>query len=82
MRDELGDVLFQVVFQARIAEERGLFDFDAVAASIADKLERRHPHVFADARIDVTPQRRRGPGSSTSAQSARPGGWAPAHWTA
>lgn len=52
VRDELGDVLFQVVFQARIAEERGLFDFDAVAAAIADKLERRHPHVFADATIE------------------------------
>lgn len=52
VRDELGDVLFQVVFQARIAEERGLFDFEQVAAAIADKLERRHPHVFGDARID------------------------------
>jgi len=52
VRDELGDLLFQVVFQARIAEERGLFDFDAVAASIADKLERRHPHVFADCKIE------------------------------
>ena len=51
VRDELGDVLFQVVFQSRIAEERGLFDFDAVATAIADKLERRHPHVFADAEI-------------------------------
>jgi nucleoside triphosphate diphosphatase len=52
VRDELGDVLFQVVFQARIAEERGLFDLDAVATSIADKLERRHPHVFADATVE------------------------------
>jgi ATP diphosphatase len=52
VRDELGDVLFQVVFQARIAQERGLFDFEAVAATIADKLERRHPHVFGDARIE------------------------------
>ena len=52
VRDELGDVLFQVVFQARIAQERGLFDFERVAATIADKLERRHPHVFADARVD------------------------------
>ncbi len=52
VRDELGDVLFQVVFQSRIAEERGLFDFDAVATAIADKLERRHPHVFADASIE------------------------------
>ncbi len=49
--DELGDLLFQVVFQARIAEERGLFNFDDVAAAIADKLERRHPHVFGTAQI-------------------------------
>ncbi|MFN2301624.1 MAG: nucleoside triphosphate pyrophosphohydrolase, partial [Gammaproteobacteria bacterium] len=48
MRDELGDLLFQVVFLARLAEERGAFDFDAVATAIADKLERRHPHVFGD----------------------------------
>lgn len=47
VRDELGDLLFQVVFLARIAEERGLFDFDAVARGIGDKLVRRHPHVFA-----------------------------------
>lgn len=51
VRDELGDLLFQVVFQARIAQEHGHFDFDAVAASIADKLERRHPHVFGSAQI-------------------------------
>lgn len=49
IRDELGDLLFQVVFQARIAEEDGLFAFDDVARSIADKLEARHPHIFADA---------------------------------
>ena len=48
IRDELGDLLFQVVFVARIAEERGEFDFDAVATAIADKLERRHPHVFGE----------------------------------
>jgi len=48
IRDELGDLLFQVVFQARIAEEAGQFDFDAVAHSIADKLEARHPHIFGD----------------------------------
>jgi MazG family protein len=51
VRDELGDVLFQVVFQSRIAEERGLFDFADVARGIADKLERRHPHVFGDAQV-------------------------------
>jgi len=47
LRDELGDLLFQVVFHARMAEERGWFDFEAVAAGICDKLIRRHPHVFA-----------------------------------
>lgn len=47
LREELGDLLFQVVFLARIAEEGGHFDFDAVASGIADKLVRRHPHVFA-----------------------------------
>ncbi len=52
VRDELGDVLFQVVFQSRIAEEQGLFDFAAVAAAVSDKLERRHPHVFGDAVIN------------------------------
>lgn len=47
IRDELGDLLFQVVFLSRIAEERGLFNFDDVASTIAAKLVRRHPHVFA-----------------------------------
>lgn len=50
LKDELGDLLLQVVFHARMAEEQGLFDFDDVVAAIADKLVRRHPHVFADAR--------------------------------
>ena len=49
LRDELGDLLFQVVFHARMAEERGWFDFADVAAAIRDKLERRHPHIFAGA---------------------------------
>lgn len=52
LKDELGDLLFQVVFHARLAEEAGLFGFDDVAAAIADKMERRHPHVFGDIRID------------------------------
>src|SRR5438105_13738312 len=46
LKDELGDLLFQVVFHARLAEEAGLFAFDDVAAAIADKMVRRHPHVF------------------------------------
>ena len=48
LKSELGDLLFQVVFHARLAEEQDLFDFEQVAASITDKLIRRHPHVFAD----------------------------------
>ena len=51
VRDELGDLLFQVVFQSRIAEEQGLFRFDDVADAISSKLERRHPHVFGDVTI-------------------------------
>ncbi len=50
LKDELGDLLLQVVFHARLAEERGLFDFDDVAAAIVAKLIRRHPHVFGDAK--------------------------------
>lgn len=46
LRDELGDLLFQVVFHARMAQEAGLFDFDDVAGAITDKMLRRHPHVF------------------------------------
>ncbi len=46
--DELGDLLFQVVYHARMGEEAGLFDFADVAAAIADKMVRRHPHVFGD----------------------------------
>jgi nucleoside triphosphate diphosphatase len=46
LKDELGDLLLQVVFHARMAEERGLFDFAGVARAIVDKMVRRHPHVF------------------------------------
>lgn len=49
---ELGDLLFQVVYHARLAEEQGLFDFAAVVATISDKLVRRHPHVFAEAEVE------------------------------
>ena len=47
LKEELGDLLLQVVFHARMAEEQGAFAFDDVAAAIADKMVRRHPHVFA-----------------------------------
>lgn len=52
LADELGDLLFQVVFHAQIAEETGLFGFDSVVEAIIDKLIRRHPHVFGSAVID------------------------------
>ena len=50
LREELGDLLLQVVFHARMAEEQGAFDFGDVIAAITGKLLRRHPHVFGDAR--------------------------------
>lgn len=51
LREELGDLLFQVVFHARLAEELGAFDFRAVASELADKMRRRHPHVFGTAEV-------------------------------
>ena len=54
LKDELGDLLLQVVFHARMAEEAGAFDFGDVVESITGKLIRRHPHVFGDAR-DLSP---------------------------
>lgn len=51
LRDELGDLLFQVVFHARMAQERGWFGFADIAGSIHEKLVRRHPHVFAGAQL-------------------------------
>jgi ATP diphosphatase len=56
LRDELGDLLLQVVFHARIAEERGAFAFGDVVEAITTKMIRRHPHVFADADGRLTPQ--------------------------
>ena len=54
LKEELGDLLFQVVFHARMAEEAGLFAFDDVAAALSDKMVGRHPHVFGDAEIRTT----------------------------
>ena len=51
MREELGDLLLQVVFHCQLARERGAFDFEQVARSITDKLRRRHPHVFGDVKV-------------------------------
>ena len=52
LKDKLGDLLLQVVFHARMAEESALFDFDDVVNAISDKMIRRHPHVFGDADAD------------------------------
>lgn len=51
LKDELGDLLFQVVFHARMAEEAGAFAFDDVVEAVCDKMVRRHPHVFGDASV-------------------------------
>lgn len=56
MREELGDVLVQVVFHAQLAAERGEFNFDDVARDINDKLVRRHPHVFGAAQAETSAQ--------------------------
>ena len=52
LRDELGDLLFQVAFYTQMAREQELFDFDQVVAGICDKMVRRHPHVFGDATVE------------------------------
>jgi ATP diphosphatase len=52
LEEELGDLLLQVVFHARMAEEDGQFDFEAVASAIGDKMVRRHPHVFGQEAVD------------------------------
>jgi MazG family protein len=52
LREELGDLLFQVVFHSQMAQERGAFNFDDVANAISEKMEQRHPHVFGTATIE------------------------------
>ena len=59
LKDELGDLLLQVVFHARMAEEQGIFAFDDVVLAITEKLIRRHPHVFGDT-ADLTPDEVKG----------------------
>ncbi|HZN03595.1 MAG TPA: nucleoside triphosphate pyrophosphohydrolase [Candidatus Polarisedimenticolia bacterium] len=54
LKEELGDLLFQIVFLSRVAEERGWFDLDAVMRGIGDKIVRRHPHVFGADRLDTS----------------------------
>jgi ATP diphosphatase len=59
LKDELGDLLLQVVFHARMAQEQGAFAFDDVVLAITEKLVRRHPHVFGDT-ADLTPDEVKG----------------------
>lgn len=59
LKDELGDLLLQVVFHARMAEEAGHFAFADVASAISDKMEARHPHLFASAETEATPREQR-----------------------
>jgi XTP/dITP diphosphohydrolase/tetrapyrrole methylase family protein/MazG family protein len=56
MREELGDVLIQVIFHAQLAEEAGKFDLEAVAREVNEKLVRRHPHVFGEGRLETSEQ--------------------------
>ena len=67
LKDELGDLLLQVVFHAQIAEEQALFDFGAVVEAITQKMIRRHPHVFAGAR-ELTPDERKALWSAIKAE--------------
>lgn len=67
LRDELGDLLLQVVFHARMAQEQRAFDFGDVVTAITEKLIRRHPHVFGDTR-DLTPDQVKGLWSKIKAE--------------
>lgn len=71
LRGELGDLLLQVVYHAQMAREAGLFDFDAVAHGIADKMIRRHPHVFGDAVVESAAAQRRAWEEVKAAERAR-----------
>src|SRR2546425_2554691 len=55
-REELGDLLFQIVFQCRVAKERGDFDIEDVMREIGDKIVRRHPHVFRERNLGTADQ--------------------------
>src|SRR5437879_8643844 len=70
LRDELGDLLLQVVFHARMAQEQGAFEFGDVVQSISEKLLRRHPHVFGAAGA-ITARRSKACGSASRPRSAR-----------
>ena len=70
--DELGDLLFQVVFHARMAEEAGPFDFGDVVEAVTDKMIARHPHVFGGGEAAATPRPESWPGRRSRPANARP----------
>ena len=74
LRDELGDLLFQVVFHARLAQEAGQFEFADVVGAICDKLIRRHPHVFGPERIASAADQSRAWEEHKKAERAAAGG--------
>jgi len=71
LKSELGDLLLQVVFHSRMAEEENLFDVDAVADAISDKMVRRHPHVFAEESIETAEAQTRAWEDQKAAERAR-----------
>lgn len=73
LKEELGDLLLQVVFHARMAQESGDFSFDDVAAAISDKLIRRHPHVFAGERYADSAEQTAAWEASKAAERAKKG---------
>ena len=74
LRDELGDLLLQVVFHARMAQEQGAFDFEDVAGAINDKMVRRHPHVFADESYGSLAEQKQGWDALKAAERAEKSG--------
>ena len=73
--DELGDLLFQVVFYAQLGKEAGRFDFDRIVAAVSDKLVRRHPHVFGDEQVaDASDQSRRWEAHKAAERASGEGG--------
>lgn len=71
LKEELGDLLFQVVFHARMAEEAGLFAFADVAAAISGKMEARHPHIFGDGAPEDEPREIRWEALKAAERTAR-----------
>jgi MazG family protein len=77
LESELGDLLFQVVFHARMGQERGWFDFASVADAISDKLTARHPHVFADVEVNSAAELNRAWEEHKARERARRGAESP-----